>query len=255
MEETLGELIPRDRHCVIVTKIGTDLESQPPCKRFGADFLERRLDASRERLKRECLDIVLLHNPSVLGLESPATTEWLKSLKQRGVATAWGVSAGTVEVAEAAIRAGADVIQVAYNALLLRDLHPLSAAIAEAKVGVLVHSVLSYGLLCGHWTAGKTFPLGDHRRDRWTPEQLTERLRQAGALRAVVGSGAGLDSPRAAALRFTLSNEQLSACLVGPKNCLQLDQLVRDAGRGPPYLSAEQHRRLRARLTTLGVGV
>jgi aryl-alcohol dehydrogenase-like predicted oxidoreductase len=116
---------------------------------------------------------------------------------------------------------------------------------------VLAHSVLAYGLLCGHWAPDKEFPEGDHRSERWTIDEFRRRLRQLDALRPVVG-GAVL-TLRAGALRYVLSTPAVSSAVIGPRNTLQLDQLVREAGKEPPYLSDQQLTALAARLRDAGV--
>ena len=249
MEEKLGARIPKEDRYVIVTKVGTDLDSEPHRKRFDPEYLERRIEASAMRMSRDKLDVVLLHNPSLKAIERGEACELLQRLKGEDKLRAWGVSAGSGDVVKAAIERGAEVIQMPYNVLRSQELHRVSAAIAEQSVGVLAHSVLAYGLLCGQWTSDKQFPKGDHRRDRWTKEQLGERLRQAAALRMTMTGP--IKSQRAGALRFVLSNEQVHAAILGPRSAIQLDQLVREAGKAP-YLTSDQHRFLRNRLTSMG---
>jgi aryl-alcohol dehydrogenase-like predicted oxidoreductase len=58
---------------------------------------------------------------------------------------------------------------------------------------------------------------------------------------------------RAAALRFVLSNHLVSSAVLGPRNVAQLEQLVREAGEGAPYLSDAALARLPGDLARLGV--
>jgi len=60
-------------------------------------------------------------------------------------------------------------------------------------------------------------------------------------------------SLRAAALRYVLESSAVSSAVIGPRSCLQLDQLVREAGKGPPYLPANGAKALESRLRELGV--
>jgi aryl-alcohol dehydrogenase-like predicted oxidoreductase len=143
------------------------------------------------------------------------------------------------------------VLSLAYNALHSVDLRELGSEIEQAGVGVLAHSVLAYGLLAGHWSAEKIFADNDHRAERWTADELRRRLRQLDALRPAVG-GAVL-SLRAVALRFVLENRQVGSVLLGPRSTLQLDQLVREAGKGPPYIEPTKLSALYNRLRTVGV--
>jgi aryl-alcohol dehydrogenase-like predicted oxidoreductase len=251
MERKLGERIAKDAGCIIVTKVGTDRDTSPRKKRFGADFLKERVDKCRERLGREQLDVVLLHNPSQRALERGVAGETLQHLKTEGAMKHWGASVGSAAVARAAIAGGAGVLELTYNAFAAQDLQDIVELVREKEVGILARSVLAHGLLCGGWSRYKTFPAGDHRRERWTLDQLKKRIDQVSALRTLMGDD--IQSMRAGALRYALHNEQISSVVIGPRSTVQLDQLVREAGQGPPYLSEEKLTRLSTRLTELGV--
>jgi aryl-alcohol dehydrogenase-like predicted oxidoreductase len=251
MEERLGRRVPKQGRALIVTKIGTDREAEPPRKRFDASFLTERLAASRARQGRDVLDVVLLHNPSQKALERGAATEWLAGRKRAGELKAWGVSAGDVATARAAIAAGAEVLELAFNAFHRADLAAIALELEQSGAGLIARSVLAHGLLTGHWSAERSFPEGDHRAERWLGEDLRRRVRQLDALRPAVG-GAVL-SLRAVALRYVLAQPRVSGAAIGPRSILQLDQLVREAGSEPPYLSEATLNALDARLTELGV--
>lgn len=251
MESRLGRLIGGDREALIVTKVGTDLEAAPPRKRFDPTSLRAAVERCRERQQRQVLDVVLLHNPSEQALDKGQATALLQQLKQEGVLRAWGVSAGSGPVATKALAQGAEVLQLAYNIFAAGDLNRLADRIRTQKVGVLARSVLAYGLLCGLWSPDKEFSDQDHRSERWTRDEFKQRIRQLGALRPLVYGA--VPNLRAAALRFVLHNELVAAAVLGPRSALQLDQLVREAGREPPYLTPDAVTALVARLRDNGV--
>jgi aryl-alcohol dehydrogenase-like predicted oxidoreductase len=244
--------VPRGAACV-VTKIGTDLAAVPPRKRFDLDHLRPAFERSRERLGREAVDVVLLHNPTMQAMHATEPFDFLKELKRLGALRAWGVSAGDAAVARAAVEQGADVIELVYNAFAPADLHEIAAVVAAAGTAVLARSVLSHGLLAGQWSTEREFYPGDHRRDRWLPGELRRRIGQLDALRPLV-TGSVL-SLRAAALRFVLANQLVTSAVLGPRSVAQLDQLAREAGEGPPYLKDTALAELSARLRAAGVTV
>jgi aryl-alcohol dehydrogenase-like predicted oxidoreductase len=251
MERRLGERLPQsDGKTRIVTKLGTDRDASPPRKRFTAGYLREAFEKSSERLRREVIDVVLLHNPSVAAIERGEACELLAELKTQKRIVAWGVSVGSGEAARAALAKGAEVLSLAYNAFATKDLREVEELVKQNDVGVLAHSVLAYGLLCGHWPPDKQFSDDDHRSERWTSDELRRRVRHLDALRPAVG-GAVL-TMRAAALRFALANTLVSSVVLGPKSTLQLDQLIREAGRAPPYLSDDALSALRTRLEDVG---
>ncbi len=250
MERRLGKRLPAGRTHV-VTKIGTSLESGYPEKKFDKASLFTAFERSQDRLKRACVDIVLLHNPSLATMATDEPFELLTKLKDEAKIRAWGVSACTRAVAEKAIDRGCDVLEMAYNCFFFRDVRALSPRLKSEGVGLLARSVLSYGLLAGHWTADKEFYPPDHRAERWNPDELKRRVQQTSALRMVVGGP--VPTMRAVALRYALENERLTSVVLGPRNVTQLDQLVRDAGRMPPYLPRGVAARLENELAARGV--
>jgi aryl-alcohol dehydrogenase-like predicted oxidoreductase len=251
MERRLGQRLPPDGKIRIVTKIGTDADAMPPRKRFDPKYLREAFERSRERLKRDALDVVLLHNPSLPAVERGEATALLSELETGKQILAWGASVSSAEIGRAAIQRGARVLSLAYNPFHSNELGMLIEDVKRSETALLAHSVLAYGLLCGHWAPDKEFPDGDHRSERWTPDELRRRIRQLDALRPLVGGQ--VLTMRSGALRFVLSSELVSAAILGPRSTLQLDQLVREAGKAPPYLSEPALAALTARLTDVGV--
>lgn len=250
MERRLGRLLEGHAETIVFTKIGTDRSATPPIKRFDSEHLRAAALASQDRLKRK-LDVLLLHNPSTVGLRKPHVAETLNKLVQDGHVRFWGVSIGDAEIGRLAIEQGAQVLQLAFNAFQQRDLAGVVTLAKEKQIGLIGRSVLAHGLLCGQWPSTKQFPTGDHRRDRWTSDDFKKRISQLAALRpSVVGD---VTSLRAAALRYALSEPALSTVVIGPRSAVQLDQLLRDAGKEPPYLSEDARSALSRRLENVGI--
>ena len=251
MEEKLGDALKDDAEAVIVTKWGTDRSGGVARKRFDADYLRQACERSLERLKRPAIQLGLLHNPSAQAIERGEATHTLAALKAEGKLLFWGVSAGDAAVARAAIEAGAEVVSLAYNAFRQKPLTEVAELVKSHEVGVLAHSVLNYGQLCGQWSLYRTFRAPDHRAERWTTEELKRRIRHLDALRPLVGGD--IMTLRAAALRFVLNYELIGCAILGPRNGMQLDQLVREAGKSPPYITEPKLLALQNRLTDLEV--
>jgi aryl-alcohol dehydrogenase-like predicted oxidoreductase len=249
METLLGARLPCET-TTIVTKLGTVRDAGPPQKRFDIAHLRPAFERSRERQKRDRLDVVLLHNPSTDALRRTEAFDFLRELKGVGALGTWGVSAGSADIARAAILGGAEVVEVAYNVFVHTALDRVLGEVGTTGFAVLVRSVLAHGLLGGTWTPATTFGSGDHRHDRWTQAELAVRLSQVEALRPMLGEG--LPSIRAAAVRFVLANRRVASAVVGPRTVAQLDELVKDTVTGPPYLRDTEQAELRARLRSVG---
>ncbi|MGK4007379.1 aldo/keto reductase [Sorangium sp. So ce1036] len=250
MERRLGKRLQGAGPTFVVTKIGTDLEGLPPRKRFDPAHLRAAFERSQERLARDVVDVVLLHNPTMAAMRSKESLALLRDLKQAGKIRAFGVSAGSADVARSALRDEVDVIEIAYNAFLPGDLHEVAGDVSESGAAVLARSVLAHGLLAGQWSADREFFSFDHRAERWTREEFRLRIRQLDVLRPLVTGP--VVSLRAAALRFVLANQLVSSAVLGPRSVAQLDQLVREAGM-PPYLGDTALTELSARLRSAGI--
>jgi aryl-alcohol dehydrogenase-like predicted oxidoreductase len=251
MERRLGRRLAKDDKIVIATKIGTATTEKPARKNFEPAFLKEAAERSRERLDRERIGIVLLHNPGVATLKRGEVTGALAELVSAGVARTWGVSAGNADVAAAAVKAGAPVVMLAHNAFHNRELKRIAPDLVEKKTGILARSVLAYGLLTGTWPQSKEFADGDHRSLRWSQDELKRRIVQLNALRPSVQGD--VTNMRAVALRYVLAEALVSSAILGPRKAQQLDQLLRDAGRAPPYLAKEAVSALERRVVNLGV--
>jgi len=250
MESRLGRLLEKHPDAIVITKVGTDRSATPPLKRFDADYLKQSVGESKERLKRR-IDVLLLHNPSSVALKKPHVAETLNQLVESGSIRCWGVSIGDAEIGKLAIEQGAQVLQLAYSVFHPQELSGVVGLAKEKQVGLLGRSVLAHGLLCGQWPNTKQFPSGDHRRDRWTSDDFKKRISQLAALRPCVYGE--ITSLRAAALRYALSETALSSVVIGPRSAVQLDQLVRDAGKEPPYMDEDGKMSLSYRLANVGI--
>ncbi|HEY3494653.1 MAG TPA: aldo/keto reductase [Polyangiaceae bacterium] len=250
MERRLGRRVPH-KGAFIATKIGTGLAETPPRKVFEPKFLREAAERSRDRLLREHIDILLLHNPSAQTLTSGAIEPAMTEIVQAGIARSWGVSVGGDAAAAAALTCGAQVIQVPYNPFYRRDLDRIAYDAKEKKIGVLARSVLAYGLLCGNWPTTKEFPAGDHRAERWNPDELKRRIMQLSGVRPSVGGS--ITSLRAVAVRYVLSKDIVSSAVLGPRKSVQLDQLVRDAGTEEIYMPDFVRTALESRVHAAGV--
>jgi aryl-alcohol dehydrogenase-like predicted oxidoreductase len=252
MEHLIGRLAQDYDDIIVVTKCGTDRSTTPARKRFDAAYLRESIERSLRRLRRERLDVCLLHGPPpVMVAESSEAVEAMLELKRTDKIAHWGVSTGDVSTGRGALRAGAEVIELAYNLIHPSDLHRLAGEIIVAGAGVLARSTLAYGLLAGTWSKDREFVAGDHRAHRWTKAELERRVEQLAALRYLVSRD--VPTLSAAAVRFVLSNTIVSSAILGPRSVAQLEEIVRGVGMGPVYLRDAELARLPRVLETIGI--
>ncbi len=253
MERAIGRAIGGLGEIVVVTKGGIDRSTAPPHKRFDRAHLRASVERSLRRLGRDAIDVYLLHNPLVETLSSDEAVDTLLELKREGRIAHWGVSAGDIEVGKAALRKGAEVIEVAYNLLHSPDLHRLAGEVMVAGAGVLARSTLAYGLLGSDWPRDRDFAPGDHRAERWTKPELARRVDQVGAFRFLVGGE--VETMRSAAIRYVLSSSIVSSAVLGPRSARQLEDIVREVGVGPVYLRDAALARIPRALESVGIEV
>jgi aryl-alcohol dehydrogenase-like predicted oxidoreductase len=251
VEAMLGRILEKKDGVTVITRGGVDRLTEPPMQSFTPERIEAAVARSLMRLRRDTLDVYLLHNPSADCIKRGGATDTVQSLVKRGRIRHWGVSVGDVEAARAALDQGAQVLEIAYNLFHALDLHRIAGDVMVAGAGILARSTLGYGLLAGLWARDHDFPEGDHRRERWTKPELAHRVGQLDAVRFLVKGD--VRSMRAAAVRFALTNHLVSAVVLGPRSVLQLEELVREVGSGPTYLPESDLAALPRALSRVGI--
>jgi aryl-alcohol dehydrogenase-like predicted oxidoreductase len=252
MERKLGARLP-ETGTIVVTKIGTALSDKPARKRFDVEYLKQSLGGCQERLGRKQLDVVLLHNPSSEVVKDGKAAEFLEAQVQQGALRAWGMSVGGSAIAADALRVNPcpQILQMPYNVFFSTDVQAMDSIFHVKKVGLLARSVLAHGLLSGLWSKDIQFDESDHRRDRWTPQQLRRRLSQLQVFNTL--NRDKTPSMRAAAVNWVLADRYVSSAVLGPRSVLQLDQLLREVRREPPYFDPMEQNRLAQRLKDMNV--
>lgn len=251
MESLLGKIVGNRDDVVVVTKIGTDRTTDPPHKRFDAEYIRSAASRSLKRLRRKAIDVLLLHNPTVETVKAKEMVFTMESLAKEGITKKWGVAAGDDLVARAAMDAGAQVIELAYNLVHSIDLHRVTGDAMVTGAGILARSPLAHGMLSGTWTKERQFAEGDQRNERWTRLELERRLDQLDALQFLVSGD--VTTLRGAAVRFVLANPIVSSAILGPRTVDQLEQLVRETGAGPRYVPDEHLMKLPRVLSKAGI--
>jgi len=98
-EQRLGELLP-DRHdWVIVTKVGEIFEDGQSRFDFSYDYTVASIEHSLKKLKRDVLDVVLVHSDGndMDIINNQPVFDALQAVKNKGLIKAYGMSSKTVE--------------------------------------------------------------------------------------------------------------------------------------------------------------
>ncbi len=145
-EERLGQLMPNPNDWVIMTKVGEIFENGQSRFDFSAEHTRMSVERSLKRLKRDWLDMVLVHSngDDMQIIEHEGALEELDRLKERGLIRAYGMSTKTVEGGMWIVE-HTDVVMATLNLSESQD-EPVIACAAELNKGV----VIKKGLQSGH---------------------------------------------------------------------------------------------------------
>ena len=245
-EEALGWLLPESgANPHLSTKFGLDVQKLDDIPAQ----IEARLKASLARLKRPSVDLLQLHNrigskaggrvmtvEQILGRNGVA--DGLERLREKGLIRHMGITAigETAPVCEV-IRSGRfDSAQVYYNLLnpsagrrmpkawTGQDMHGIIDACREHRVAVMAIRIFAAGVIATDERTGRESVLiGD--------TSVAEDERKTRAVFDTIGAGHGTRAQ--VALRFVLSNPDVSCAIIGSSELHHIDEALQAAERGP----------------------
>ncbi len=146
-EDRLGRLLPNPEAWIIATKVGETFRDGRSHFNFSAAAVTRSVEASLRRLRRDVLDIVLIHSDGRDQeiVQKSGALEALVALRQRGDIAAIGLSSKTIAGGLAALD-DMDLVMVTLNPGDQSQL-PVIEAAAKWHKGVLIKKALASGHL------------------------------------------------------------------------------------------------------------
>jgi aryl-alcohol dehydrogenase-like predicted oxidoreductase len=147
---------------VVATKAGRNAQLYPDG--YTEAQLKDSIEASRDRLQVDSLDLIQLHCIPFAELQRGKVFEWLESFKQSGLIKHYGASVETVEEAEYCLNhTGVSSLQIIFNVLRQDMANSVLPQAEAAQVGIIVRLGLASGLLSGTMTKDRQFSEQDHR--------------------------------------------------------------------------------------------
>ena len=231
-ESVLGETLSKlDADFIISTKLGYKPE---PFKPQDADFLRNAVNTGLSNLKRKSVDILMIHEP-----DRPDSMDWwtdkenyngpvmdvLQEARDQGKAGFIGLGGTTAyEMAHIVNTGKFDVLLTAFHySLLWREAeHAVLPAARANGMGIVCGSPMQQGALAKMYEQDVNLPA------RWLS---LPRQKQFKRLYGFV-KDSGIDLPELA-LRFILSNPDVSTVLTGVKSIGELENNVAVAEKGP----------------------
>ena len=145
-EERLGKLLANKNDWLIMTKVGEAFENGQSSFNFTAEETRKSIECSLQRLKRDYLDMVLVHSDGndMHIIQHEGALEELAKMKQQGLIRSYGMSTKTTEGGMWVVE-NCDVVMATCNASDTHDLSVIQRA-KELNKGVVVKK----GLQSGH---------------------------------------------------------------------------------------------------------
>lgn len=234
-ETRLGTALQRTSResLVISSKVGTRYKGTKAIKDFSVAAIRSDVNASLKRLRREQLDILYLHGPSIEQIDG--TQNVLAMLKTEGKVGAVGVCGEGEQLAHAIKTGDFDVIMGLYNAFDQRH-GDLFAKARRKKMKTVAIAPLGQALY------RQGFMVPKSPADAWyLTRALAKNGRQLKHARIVaanaLGNFEGL-SPASAMLGFALANKNIDIAMTNTTRLAHLDESI-DAAMGQP-LDARQ---------------
>jgi len=189
---------------------------------FSAKSIARAARGSRDRLRRDTIDLYMLHSPSVANLENDSWADAVKELKADGTIRWFGISTSNHASGIWAIEHGADFLQIEYDLLDPSAEDELLPLAQRKNIGIMIRTPLARGLLSGKFAAGQPIPPEQQWR-RPTGDRLQLRLERIEQLRFLVRDGQTLAQ---AALRWLLRQPGVHCVIPGARTVEQLDDNI-----------------------------
>jgi aryl-alcohol dehydrogenase-like predicted oxidoreductase len=197
--------------------------------RFPAWYIRENVDKSLRRLGVEQIDLFQLHSFTPDAVEELDWLETLLALRREGKIDQIGISLRDFRPDEGIdlARFGlVDSIQVIFNMFEQRPAQKLFPAGEKSNTAFIARVPLDSGSLVGNWTKDSyaTFEPGSQPHSMFRGERFAETLQRVSVLKSLCAPY--YNSLAEAAMRYVLSEPQVSALIPGMKNRAEVDMNV-----------------------------
>jgi aryl-alcohol dehydrogenase-like predicted oxidoreductase len=221
-EAILGDVTSTSRTPVVIATKGGFSTGATIVRDFSAESIARATRGSLDRLRRETIELYMLHSPTVAQLENETWPQAIETLKSEGTIRHFGISTSDHASGIRAIEMGADFLQIEYDLLDPTAEDALLPLARKHDVGIMIRTPLARGLLSGKFRAGRAIPAEQQWR-RPTGDRLQLRLQRIEQLRFLEREGQTLAQ---AALRWLLAQPGVHCVIPGARTVEQLEANV-----------------------------
>lgn len=239
-ETLLGEVLGNRDDAIIISKFGHGFDAktkQMTGAEFDPEYIRDTVKQSLKRLKRDQIDVMLLHLNSLEIIHAESVFDTLESLRESGQIASFGWSTDFPERLDAmAGREGFSAVQHAMNVFF--DAPSLSQVAQKHDIVQLIRSPLAMGVLTGKFAAGFSVKSDDVRHSTgvgdtyFTDGQASaEYANQLEAIRDLISVGGR--SLAQGALCWLLAKAPNVLPLPGAKNAKQASENAAALEFGP----------------------
>lgn len=230
-ESLIGEVLTdrNDNETVICTKVGWDFYSGKGIKsNLKPEYIKFAVQNSLTRIKRDSVDIYLLHSPNPQNLINSSARDTLSKLQKEGLIKYYGVS-----ISDYHFDATFDILDDLCPQVVEVKLNLLEGAVNKVffdyckqnGIGVIAREPLANGLLSGKYNEKSSFAKNDHRNG-FKKEFLQNLIKSVNLLEGYFGSK---DEMKRSAIRYPLEYDVVSAVIPGAKTEKQVIQNISSA--------------------------
>ena len=233
-EETFGEVLGGVEGIFVTTKTGKYWADGKFHTDYSPGFIVSSAEESLRRLKRDRIDLYLLHDPGAKVSARPETWQALRKLQAGGKIRVYGSSLSTTDELRGAIDNGCAAVELMVHMAETAELAMAKVA-ADAALAVIGRTPMGWGALSGKYEPGFTLSETDFRSPgHWGHQNFTTWVDRAQQLRFLEGPDQTLGQ---AAIRYVLAQKEISVAIPGGKTP---EQVAQNVGSGERALSAEE---------------
>src|SRR3954452_10049309 len=218
-EAVIGEVTSTSTTPVVVATKGGFSAGAGIVRDYSAESIDRAARGSLARLKRDSIELYMLHSPTVAQLENDTWPKAVEKLKADGVIKFFGISTSSHESGIKAVEMGADFLQIEYDLLDPQAEDTLLPLCIKQNIGIMIRTPLARGLLSGKFKPGEAIPAEQQWR-RPTGDRLQLRLARIEQLRFLERDGQNMAQ---AALRWLLAHPGVHCVIPGARTVEQLE--------------------------------
>ena len=220
-EMALGQVLGDEKSVKIYTKFGNHPFEG---KDFSDTGLERSLEQSLLRLRRDSVQGVFLHNPRKEFSDYKNLPKLFSKLKSNGYASELGLSGAKGYDYSDYPWNSIDIYQQDFNLLCQNELFPKRESYFFAR------SCLATGILSGKLSNESVFHANDHRSAWLKGERLISLVKRTEKIRDIAGGSYSLPS---LARRYVLFNTYVDTTILGVSKPEHIEDIIQDLDSGP----------------------